>query len=268
MSTRRTGSRTFLSEAKRTLVSAAHCELVQTTGNANIATSAIQARFHARKALWKFRAGSASDRNVRDPYTGHARIRPERPAQLSAQGNALGIGVPPRSRPERAVQLASLTRSLAAHSAALSGRNKWVLFTFPGRCPGLNAALPLRGVTRSQALLGNAAPEALLHNPSANTSVVRRDFQRRESPIGSAPETIVPAERSSGDCIPKQSLGTRTNTLSFTCRSQRAARVSLPLICADRCGSVGKYFFIFLLRELRDLRGKSIHDHPGATNTP
>jgi hypothetical protein len=138
MSTRRPGSRTFLSEAMRTLVFAARCELVQTTGNANIATSVTQAHFPARTALWKYRVGSASDRNVRDPICGHARVR-----------------------------------------------------------------------TRSQALLGNAAPEALLHNTATNTSVVRRDFQPREISLGSAPETIMPAERSSGDCIPKQSLGTR-----------------------------------------------------------
>jgi hypothetical protein len=135
------------------------------------------------------------------------------------------------------------------------------------------SGIPARGeahvdVTRSQALLGNAASEALLHNPAANTSVIRHDFQRCEIPSGSVPETFVPAERSSGDCIPKQSLGTRTNTHSLTVPLQRAARASLPLICADRCGSVGKYVFPFLLRELRDLRGKPIHHHPGATTTP
>ena len=63
--------------------------------------------------------------------------------------------------------------------------------------------------TRSQALLGNAAPEALLHNPEANVVVVRRDVQERETQVEWAEVTSVPAERSSEDCIPKQSLGTR-----------------------------------------------------------
>ena len=71
-----------------------------------------------------------------------ALFRPEGPVQLSAPGNAWGYEIIPFVRPERATQFSTEDRE--AGKLHCPYRAKATRDTYPGRCPGLKAALALR----------------------------------------------------------------------------------------------------------------------------